>query len=358
MRNRLSHNIRRSLRLSGLLALAVFVGAQTCFAEEAKLRPVIENLGAPVAIAVRPDSGTPQQLFVADRATGRVIQIDGSTAGTSKREITGFPRGAFQPGKPLLGQGIASIHFLDHSRLVAAGGADDGKPFVWLYDLSSEDSNLTAADRKQEVDLDDEAKGTKPANTIRALARSRPNDRVADILLGAAAADDGPSALWKIAVRANTLADTAVNDAVEKDRELGDVVAMTQSAAGYIVLASAKSERTHDQCNLRYLNPIDGEIAMEVPVKLPHVAAIAFSPSSSNLYVASFAAANQGGGVYRLDDAGTSGKPACNAVKIAAVSYPTAIALTPTGSLYVTSIGESFSAGQSSGAVIEISGQF
>src|SRR5689334_17558611 len=115
MCKRLSHFIRRSSRLFGLLTLAVFVGSQPCLAEEAKLRPVIENLGAPVAIAVRPDSGTPQQLFVADLAAGRIIQIDGSTAGTIKREITGFPRGTLQAGKPLLGQGIASIHFLDHS---------------------------------------------------------------------------------------------------------------------------------------------------------------------------------------------------------------------------------------------------
>jgi hypothetical protein len=172
-----------------------------------------------------------------------------------------------------------------------------------------------------------------------------------------AAADDGSTALWKMAVRANTLADTAVNDAVEKDRDLG-VVAMAQSAAGYIVLVSPKSQSAAEHGSLQYLNPVDGDIAMEVAVKLPHVAAIAFSPSSSNLYVASFAAANEGGGIYRLDDAGAPGKPACKAVKIAAISNPTAIALTPAGGLFVVTLGENPLVGETSGAVVEVSGQY
>jgi hypothetical protein len=75
------------------------------------------------------------------------------------------------------------------------------------------------------------------------------------------------------------------------------------------------------------------------------------------LYAANFSATNDRGGVYRIDDAGESGKPACRAVKVAEAARPTALAFAPDGTLYVVVLGGDDNKDKDSGALLKITGE-
>jgi hypothetical protein len=93
---------------------------------------------------------------------------------------------------------------------------------------------------------------------------------------------------------------------------------------------------------LVFRNPIDGMMALELTIDLPAIVGLAYSPITGNLYAASAPRDSQGqGGIFRLDDVGERGAPACKAAKIAKVDNPTALAFGPDGALWVTAIGES-----------------
>ena len=81
------------------------------------------------------------------------------------------------------------------------------------------------------------------------------------------------------------------------------------------------------------------------------------SPKSGNLYVANLPSDDIGrAGVYRMDDAGEPGAPACVAVKIAEVERPTALAFGADGTLYVTSLRDSTSNDSDDGSLLKLIG--
>ena len=127
---------------------------------------------------------------------------------------------------------------------------------------------------------------------------------------------------------------------------------MTVSKEGYVVVA-CDGVSSAEGSTLAFLSPLDGSVLLQIELELPHVSALAFDPSSGELYAASAA---QGGGIYRLDDAGDLGKPACDAVKITGANRPTAMAFSSGGILYVATLGEAESNTEASGTVLEITG--
>lgn len=327
-------------------------------ADDIKVETVLSGLRAPCGLAVRPDSeGTPYEVFVADRGAGRIVQISSATPGTGSDAISGFAVDEATTDASSSASGLHAIFFLDHTRLVVTGGDENSKPFLRLYDLSDSDTALKAEDHKQDVELP-RIVNDSTVSVLRFynLARTQPNDRVADTIVVAAAGERESAGLWKVAVRANTLGDSAQFDVADDSDALGAIGGIAVGSEGYIVVACGRESGSLQPNTLKYLSPINGHIVLDIETKLQRIAALAYSPKTGSLYAANSAPVDKGGGVYRIDDASEPGKPACVAVKIAKAARPTALAFGPDGMLYVTVLGQASDGGNDAGALLKLTG--
>lgn len=300
---------------------------------------ILGNLQLPCSITVRPESGQPGEIFVADRGAGQVIRINASQPDRATTAIAGFPvdsENAKSPTAP----GIQSIYFIDHMRLVVAGGDAEGKFFVRLYELLDAETELRFDDQRQAAEPPEQ--NDSPAHHIRSfhdLARTKPNERVPDALLLAAAGDEHPAGIWKLPIRANTIGNVEPLDDNNELQQLSAVGGMAVAPIGYIAVA-ADPQKDEKQASIAFLNPTTGATLLNVKTDMPRIVALTYQPSTGDLFAAT--AGNRKSstdGIYRIDDASQPGKPACRTTKVADISRPTALTFTADGTLYVTAMG-------------------
>lgn len=331
-------------------ALALFAALTACptlLAADVAVERVLTGLHGPCAVAARPGGREPGEVFVAECGAGRVVKLASGKAGSGTEIIAGFdaPRAADEKSGAA---GVQSLIFLDHTRLVVTGGDEEGKPFVRLYEVGDSDTTIKADESRQSVDLPegDDAEGIR---SFHDLARTLPNDKVADVLIAAANGERGPAGIWKIAVRANTLGDMAPFGAAKSEPSGNGVGGAAIANPGFIAIAAGSDDASKNVSALKFLNPVDGRVVLQAQIELQQIVGIAYSPTTGNL----FAADGKTGAIYRLDDAKTGGKAVCKAVKIADVSRPTALAFAADGSLYVSSLGD----GKDDGMLLKITGE-
>jgi hypothetical protein len=356
MHRRLKHTGRRYLLSFGIAAAVALTARATVLAAEAKVQTILSGLQSPSGVAVRPNSATSQyEVFIADRGAGRVVQISSETPDKSVDAIVGFATNKPANESSATGPGVDSIFFLDHARLVVAGGEQNEKPFARLYDLTDADAALNADESKQEVESTNDGNKSEPAiHSFHDVARTQPNDRVADVLVMAAGSDNKEGdTLWKVPVRASTLGDIAIPVAVKEPDRRETINGVAVGPEGYIVTACSKGVNWNQPSSLRYLSPIDGHVVLAIDTELQRISALAYSPKTGNLYVAN-QGPNKAAGIYRIDDATQPGKPTCKVVKIAEAARPTALAFGPDGALYATVLGKE--GDKDAGALLKITG--
>jgi len=355
--NETAKNAKNAKTLNSLSTLACILGvlgglirvAAAADADQPTIEKVLTSLKNPRGVAIRPDSaGEPYEIFVAESGAGRIIKV--ASANPKKIEaVVGFPAPA---DGHFNSPGIQSLQFLDRTRLVVAGD-DDGVPFVRLYELPETDTPLTAEHPKQDIQVPGSDE-TASARTLRGIARSQPNDRVGDILVIIAWNNGKTTGLVSAPVRAGTLGDAV--PLVDASPDL-DANAIAVGAKGHIVVASSSDSERDRSAQLKFLNPLDRRNVMQLPVELSRIVALAYSPRSGNLYAANFPTQGDGkSGIYRIDDAGQRGAPACTATKIADIRHPTALAFAADGTLYVTSSGNPNT--EDAGALVKVTGDF
>jgi len=333
---------------AGLVGFVALLAPHRCTAADVSVEKVASGLNGPSAIAIRPGGSDPGELFVAERGAGRVVKLSIGKTGQSIAVITGFaePRGANgETGEAADAAGIESLLFLDPMRLAVAGGEGDGRPYLRLFEVGDSHRMLTAGDAKQNLEMPEGGEAAA-IRGFRNLARTMPNDTVADVLIAAGETSRGPGGLWKIAVRANTLGEISPMFAKKPDRFRGSVGGIAIASPGYITIAAAADDSKRAD-TIRFVNPVDGRVVLQVRTGLKEIIGVAYSPVTGNLY----AADGDAGAIYRIDDASTPGKPACKAAKIADVRHPTAIAFASEGTLFIATSDES-----SDGALYQLSG--
>lgn len=339
------------LRLAAIFGC--FISAEVRSANNAEVETLLTGLHQPCGVAIRPGGEADSyDIYVSETGAGRVIKIRHSARGASADAITGFAttpnvEDAFQISGP------RGLEFLDRTRLVVLGGDENLKAFVRLYELSDEQKPLTAEQHEQRIELpaDDTPSNDDPA-CFHSAARTHANDHVADMLVVTALGKEGPSGLWKLPVRAGTLGELDRFPAEER----GASTAVAVGSHGYILVADFMNDAESRAARLHFLNPIDGAVTLQLTAELQQVVGLAYSPRTGRLYAADFASRNPDrGGVYRIDDVGQPGKPACAAVRVAEVRRPTALSFGPDNALYVTAFGES-DGETSSGALFKITG--
>jgi hypothetical protein len=323
-------------------------------ANHVTVKTILTGLKNPRGVAVRPDgSGEAYEVFVAESGAGRVVKISGDKPEKPIDVIAGIA------SKPAIDDnsasiGIQSICFLDHMRLVVAGG-EDGAPFARLYELPEPASPLSSDQHKAEANMPETGKepGFDP-HIFRSIARTQPNDRVGDYLLIAAPTDHETAGLVYIPVRSGTLGDAVPARLKNTGNELQiDGIAVGNN--GYVVVASISPADSGQSSKLAFFSPLDRRIVMQIPTELPRIVALAYSPKSGNLYAAnSLSADDRSAGIYRIDASGKPNAPSCAVVKVADVRRPTALSFAPDGALYVTSIGDSKS--YEAGVLLKLAG--
>lgn len=350
---------RHSLFTLAVACSSVVTTASATRGDNVAVQKVLTGLDQPRGVAVRAGSSDQTyEVFVAESGAGRIMRLANGGTNTTKDVITGFStRSAGDEG--FRSTGVTAVTFLDATRLVVTGGDDDGRAFVRLYELLDNDSALSANEHKQ--NLSPPADGEQAPLDIRGfrgLARTQPNDRVANLLIVAGFGDKFPARLWKIPVRANTLGDMKPFGPPQPNDHADAGGGIAVGNHGYVVMANGPTESSSRASGLKFLNPVDGHVALEIETELTGIVALGYSPSTGNLYAATVPAGRQkGGGVYRLDDAGEIGAPASHAVKIADVPRPTALAFGPDNALYVTALGERGNDESSRGELLRITGE-
>jgi hypothetical protein len=294
-------------------------------------------------------------VFVADSGAGRVIKVSSDKADESTDVITDFPVPA-EGGEQAGAGNPLRLLFLDRQRLVA--GLSGITPEVRLYDLADADRAISANEAKQRVtvELNDDAHRFT-ADGCRALARTRGNDAVSDMLIVAAASLAEP--LWTIPVRGGTL-DTMTQFEMDSSAAVGVPTALTVSDQGYVVVAVDGSRSTKIQ--LMFLNPTNGQNVMRMHTELTGLVGLAYNPKSGNLYAAGSAyGTSDDEGVFRIDDANKPrdqfSTPRAAEVKVAEVHRPTALAFGPDGALYVTASGEPGDGDLNHGVLLKLTGE-
>lgn len=301
---------------------------------------VLQGLSNPCGVAVRPGGAAARcEVFVSDTGDGRIVKMSSDKPGSTTDVVTGFATAGSGPGV-LATSGPRGLLFLGRRHLlVVCGGGDDAES-VRLYELPDDDAPLKADDAKRVITVPAPSDGAESTGRLYALARTQINDRVSDLIVVTAWGGDSQGWLGKAQVRSGALGDLApFVAAADRSRALSPA-GIVVSEKGYVVVGQAGSRDKSGDRALEFRNPIDGTRLLAVPTKLHEISGLAYSRVTQNLYACDLAAADpQQGGVFRIDDASRPGEPACQAVRIATLQRPTALAFGTDGALYVTACG-------------------
>jgi hypothetical protein len=334
--------MRKSIRASTIVLLVSW--ARPAVAEEIAVESVLSRLKHPTSVAIRP-GGTADayEVFVAESGARRVFKISSNEPSRPVHVITDFP-GA--PGELVPSGYACDMLFLDDKHLVV--GIHDEPSKLLLYDLAEAGNPLTAGSAKQRVTP--EASG-RIAESIDGppvgLTRTRSNDSVADVLLVAIFG----SGVWKVPIRANMLGEMSRLE-IQSQRQVMHPATLTVSEQGYVLAWNGPLERGGD-ARLMFVNPVNGQVALEFETDIQQIEGMAYSPKSGNLFaVARTEADNEG--LFRIDDARTPGEQKIAVTKLANIARPTALAFGPEGALYVTTVGEATEDG--GGKLLKITG--
>jgi hypothetical protein len=331
-----------------ILAVHAVPGAAVAFAEDVAVETVLRGLKNPWGVAIRPGgSAVGFEVFVADTGAGRIVKLAGEKPGRSTDVITGFPTAGSGAG-PLETSGPRGLLFLGRHRLLVIGGSN-GEDSLRLYELPEDNRPLEFDDAKTVAAL--------PADGGRlyGLARTRVNERVPDELIVTASGKDSQGWLGKVALRPGPALGEVKPFVTSTPQPRAMVpVGLVVSGRGFVVAGWKSSEEKPGDGSIVFYNPIDGASLLALPTTLQDVSGLVYSEETQNLYVCDLSADSpRQGGVYRIDDASKPGKPACTAVRIAAIERPTALAVGPDGALYVTACGS----GNGQGVLVRITGE-
>ncbi|MEX2308439.1 MAG: hypothetical protein WD738_12640 [Pirellulales bacterium] len=339
-----------SLVVVGLLAAAALA------ADDVTVATILDGLQNPSGVAIRPEtSADDYEIYVADAGAGRIARTRSGQSGNGDDVITGF---ASQPNRtdPFQSSGPRGLLFLDRVRLVVTGSAGKGRAFVRLYELSDEPTPLAAERYEQHVEPT--AAGEQPELAVEAfygLARTSANDSVADLLIVIAHGKERSAGTWKVPIRAGMLGELEVfRPSGPNETTVPSGIAVGRH--GYVVMSEPGANRQSQAARLKFLNPIDGSVALELAADVPEIPGLAYSPRTGNLYVIASGNSDRDG-VYRIEDIGRPGKPACAAVKVADVHRPTALVFGPDGALYVTALGEVDANETNTGVLLKLTGE-
>jgi len=315
---------------------------------------VLDSLNHPAGLALRLGSNQaePHELFISESGAGRVLRIATDMPRETSEAIAGFSQISYGE-EPALQLGPTALAFLTRTKLVVCGGGQQSTPGLLSVYLLPDDSSAVDAAKP------DHAAG--PIHAGDSLTNSK------RVFFGVAKTESALFSTWagasegwilKSGIEANRLAYLQPLVTPEQSASLGVPTGLAINPSPrppFLVVAYRGNFETPRDSTLAFYRSADASLVMSLETGLHDISALAYSPTGQ-LYAADFAKnEEQSGGIYRLDDAYLAGQQTCQAVKVAAIPRPTALAFTPAGILYVTAFGASDS--ESQGALIKITGE-
>jgi hypothetical protein len=318
------------------VVIAFVVGVPGASAADVKSEIVLGGLQYPSAIVLRPGGGADKyELFIAEAGSGRVLKWSNHDRTKADVVISGFPATATVDRTHFAGP--QSLLFLDPG-LLAVGSTATGNQLLDLYELPDEGHTISADHTTTRG-----AAAAAPANgeptVCTSLTRTRVNETVPDALVMIIRGDRDAS-LVKCRIQAGVVGAPRPFSSVDLARGLAVPGAVATSNSGRIVVASGN--------RLAFVQPVTGQIELDLKTELSAVSGLAYSTITDNLYAADFDR-----GILRVEDASEIGRPASRTVKIIDTSHVTGLAFAPDGALYFTTAG----AGDHDGALQMLTGE-
>ena len=347
--------------------LAVCLLAAAAHAQEAKVTPVLKGLLNPTGIAVQPGTG---HLFVADSGALRVLRFD-PAAQKAESVVKGFPKDVYGKG-PMYDIGPLGVAFLGPDTLVVGDGSlPDGQELVRFYGVPAPGKSIAAADMKFSAGPigpgDDSLKGEGNFYALAVSAAAKLSEggiplKQLNI--------ERPSAIFVTCNGDDTKGWVSKIDWVDgkpgkltpfiKTKVATNVdapVAITENAEGQVVVGQMGEITVPNDSLLTIYDAKTGEKRANGETKLFDIAGLAYSPKSGKLYAVDYAWMDTTkGGLFRLDVTTSGDKLNVEAVKIASLDKPTALAFAPDGTLYVTQIGTAKEGVDRPGSIVKIEG--
>jgi sugar lactone lactonase YvrE len=294
---------------------------------EAEVKLILSNLDNPTGVAVEPETG---RVYVSDSGAGRVVSFNPKGTDKVAVEIDGFSIDVYGKG-PMYNIGPLGLVFLNKDALAVGGGdLKDGEELLRVFDLSSEEPQSPDSAKYKLGPIPPGADSEKGEGNFYGLAASKTaiyvtsnGDDTKGWVLRTELTDGVPGELKPFIATKVALEDT--------DAPVG----ITLNNDGQIVIGQMGEINKPKDSLYTVYDPESGELLARSETGLYDITGLAYSPSGK-LYATDFAwMAPEEGGLFRLDVTDTT----VEAVKIASLDKPTALAFTPDGRLYVSLIG-------------------
>ncbi len=311
--------------------------------------PILTRLDNPWGIAVRPSRlpDSSKEIFFAESGAGCVRRFTLDSPGTSREVIKGLEVQEVDEQFPVR-TGPRALGFLTPTKLAVVGGNGEQ---VEVYSIP--DGESLAAD-KYDYLVGPLSQEGQPANL--AFQSCTITETAAFFAVGDF--DEGGT-IFKSALKANRLDELQPLVRAAEAKGWGTVAGLCISdssrmqflVAGYVGTLLGKRDS-----QLVFIAPQTGKLVTQFATELCDIVGLIYSPSGQ-LYAVDLSWKNTSdGGIYRIDDARSQGRPACQVVKIASVAHPTSAVFVDKETLVVTAIGRK--ANQKQGSITKLTGNF
>lgn len=289
---------------------------------------VVDGLNNPTGVAIQPETG---DLFVADSGAGRVIRV---VDGKIEEVIIGFGKDVYGKG-PMFDIGPLGLEFIDKNTLVVGGGdKPDGEELLRFFNVPAKGAAAIKADDAVSSFALPAEGDNKGEGNFYAIAISHGNVYVT------CNGDDTKGWVAKATVdgdKAKSFARfIATKEAVEVNAPVGIAV---EPNDGHIAVGQMGEITVPHDSLLTFYRATDGKMLSNYATGLSDIDALAYSPEKQ-LYALDFSWHDTTeGGLFHLISKILNGEPGVEAIKVASLDKPTAMAFGKDGSLYVAIIG-------------------
>ena len=312
-------------------------------------RIVAESFYNPAGVAVQPETG---HVFVS--MVERIVRVVGDNPGKVHDEVIGFPTDNYGRG-PNYELGPLGLAFANKNTLVVGDGSqEDGKEIVRIYSAGLQP---LAKDKVRKAE--DMISWSTPIPPGDDSLQGEGNFYGVAIhgatVFVTSNGDDSKGWICKLELDLKKPAPLTLTPFI-KSKELTGVNApmgATMAPDGKLVVSQFGSTHSLPDSLLTFYDPATGKLEKKLPTGLRDLIGVAYSPKTGKLYGLDFSWAEPSkGGLFRLE----VGPEQVQAVKLADLEKPTALAFSPTGLLYVTVLGSQKTTAKKTGQLLVFEG--
>lgn len=303
----------------------------------------------PAGVAVQPESG---HVFVS--MPDRIVRVVPDDSYAIHDELVGFPIETYGRG-PVYEIGPLGLAFANKSTLVVGeGGRADGEDQVRIYTVGAQPVSKDKV-RKAEDMISFSTPIPPGEESLRGEGNFYGVAILRSTVFVTCNGDDTKGWIARLELDLTKPAPLKLIPFI-KSKELTDTNApmgATFTPDGKLLVCQHGNHTARPDSLLTFYNPTTGNLEKKLETGLRDLTGVAYSPKTGKLYATDFSWAEPDkGGLFRLDIVGNE----VTAVKLASLDHPTALAFTPAGKLYVTTVGAEPAKGKRTGELFVFDG--